>query len=264
MIYETLEINRTGSVAFVNLNRPEARNAMNRQMVRDLLDYFLSIRDDRTVRVVVLGANGPVFCAGGDLKEMQAGFTEDEATQVAQVQVFDEMLTAVSTAPQVTIAKIHGSVLGGGVGLVCVTDIAVAAADASLGLPEVRLGLVPAVISPYVVARVGLAKARHLMLTGARLNGAQAAEAGLVTTAVQPDKLDDAVLEQANTVLQASPEALAACKKLLFIVNESPPAETAVTRVQLLHHLRTSAEGQEGMLAFIQKRPPGWVEKIEN
>ena len=262
MIYETLEINRTGSVAFVNLNRPEARNAMNRQMVRDLLDYFLAIRDDRSVRVVVLGANGPVFCAGGDLKEMQAGFTEDEATQVAQVQVFDEMLTAVSTAPQVTIAKIHGSVLGGGVGLVCVTDIAVAAADASLGLPEVRLGLVPAVISPYVVARVGLAKARYLMLTGARLNGTQAAEAGLVTTAVQPDKLDDAVLEQANTVLQASPEALAACKKLLFIVNELPPAETAVTRVQLLHHLRTSAEGQEGMLAFIQKRPSSWVEKI--
>lgn len=107
-------------------------------------------------------------------------------------------------------------------GLVCVTDIAVAAADASLGLPEVRLGLVPAVISPYVVARVGLAKARHLMLTGVRLNGTQAAEAGLVTTAVQPDKLDDAVLEQANTVLQASPEALAACKKLLFIVNELP------------------------------------------
>ncbi|MBK8933978.1 MAG: enoyl-CoA hydratase/isomerase family protein [Chloroflexi bacterium] len=262
MIYETLEINRTGSVAFVNLNRPEARNAMNRQMVRDLLDYFLAIRDDRSVRVVVLGANGPVFCAGGDLKEMRAGFTEGEATQVAQVQVFDEMLTAVSTAPQVTIAKIHGSVLGGGVGLVCVTDIAVAAADASLGLPEVRLGLVPAVISPYVVARVGLAKARHLMLTGVRLNGTQAAEAGLVTTAVQPDKLDDAVLEQANTVLQASPEALAACKKLLFIVNELPPAETAVTRVQLLHHLRTSAEGQEGMLAFIQKRPSSWVEKI--
>jgi methylglutaconyl-CoA hydratase len=100
------------------------------------------------------------------------------------------------------------------------------------------------------------------MLTGVRLNGTQAAEAGLVTTAVQPDKLDDAVLEQANTVLQASPEALAACKKLLFIVNELPPAETAVTRVQLLHHLRTSAEGQEGMLAFIQKRPSSWVEKI--
>ena len=261
-MYETLEITQTGSVAFVNLNRPAARNAMNRQMVQELLDYFRAIRDDRSVRVVVLGANGPVFCAGGDIKEMQAGFTEDEATQVGHVQVFDEMLTAVSTAPQVTIAKIHGSVLGGGVGLVCVTDIAVAAADASLGLPEVRLGLVPAVISPYVVARVGLATARRLMLTGARLSGTEAAAAGLVTTAVQPDKLDGAVLDFTNAVLQASPQALAACKDLLFTVNEKPPAETAVTRVQTLHRLRTSAEGQEGMLAFIQKRPPDWVEKI--
>jgi len=261
-MYETLEITQTGSVAFVNLNRPAARNAMNRQMVRDLLDYFLSIREDRAVRVVVLGANGPVFCAGGDIKEMQAGFTEDEATQVAHVQVFDEMLTAVSTAPQVTIAQIHGQVLGGGVGLVCVCDIAIAATDASLGLPEVRLGLVPAVISPYVVARVGLARARQLMLTGARLTGVEAAAAGLVTTAVQPDTLGAAVREQANAILQASPQALAACKELLFTVSQKPPAETAVTRVQLLHHLRTSPEGQEGMLAFIQKRPSSWVEKI--
>jgi len=128
----------------------------------------------------------------------------------------------------------------------------------------VRLGLVPAVISPYVVARVGLARARQLMLTGARLTGVEAAAAGLVTTAVQPDKLDGAVLDFTNAVLQASPQALAACKDLLFTVNEKPPAETAVTRVQTLHRLRTSAEGQEGMLAFIQKRPPGWVEKIGN
>jgi enoyl-CoA hydratase/carnithine racemase len=262
MPYETLEITQKGSVAFVNLNRPEARNAMNRQMVQDLFDYFASIREDRAVRVVVIGANGRIFCAGGDIKEMQAGFTEDEATQVAHVGVFDAMLTAVATAPQVTIAKIHGSVLGGGVGLICVTDIAIAAADASLGLPEVRLGLVPAVISPYVVARVGLARARQLMLTGARLSGAEAAAVGLVTTAVQPDTLDEAVREQVNAVLQASPQALAACKALLFTVSEKPPAETAVARVQLLHHLRTSPEGQEGMLAFMQKRPSNWVERI--
>ncbi|MCB8982796.1 MAG: enoyl-CoA hydratase/isomerase family protein [Ardenticatenaceae bacterium] len=263
-MYETLEITKTGSVAFVNLNRPAARNAMNRQMVQDLLDYFRAIRDDRSIRVVVLGANGPVFCAGGDIKEMQAGFTEDEATQVGHVRTFDEMLTAVSTAPQVTLARIHGPALGGGVGLVCVTDIAVAAEEASLGLPEVQLGLVPAVISPYVVARVGLAKARQLMLTGARLNGREAAAAGLVTTAVQPDKLDGAVLEIVNAVLQASPQALAACKDLLLAVSDKPPAETAVTRVQTLQRLRTSAEGQEGLLAFVQKRPPGWVEKIED
>jgi enoyl-CoA hydratase/carnithine racemase len=263
-MYETLETTQTGSVAFVNLNRPGARNAMNRQMVQDLLAYFTSIGDDRSVRVVVLGANGRIFCAGGDIKEMQAGFTEDEATQVAHVGVFDAMLTAVATAPQVTIARIHGPVLGGGVGLVCVADIAIAAEDATLSLPEVQLGLVPAVISPYVVARVGLAKARQLMLTGARLNGREAAAAGLVTTAVQPDKLDDAVREQANAILQASPQALAACKALLFTVSEKPPTETAVARVQLLHHLRTSPEGQEGMLAFIQKRPPNWVESIRD
>jgi methylglutaconyl-CoA hydratase len=263
MPYETLEISQTGSVAFVNLNRPAARNAMNRQMVRELLDYFTAIRPDRSIRVVVLGANGPIFCAGGDIKEMQASFSEDEATQVAEVGVFDGMLTAVSTAPQVTIAKIHGSALGGGVGLICTADIAIAAAEASIGLPEVRLGLVPAIISPYVVARVGLAKARHLMLTGARLNGREAAAAGLVTLVAQADTLDEIVREQVNAVLQASPQALAACKELLFTVHEKPLAETAVARVQLLHHLRTSPEGQEGMIAFMQKRPPRWAEQLE-
>lgn len=264
MIYSTLSIKQIGSVLFANLNRPAARNAMNRQMVADLLALFNTIRDDRGVRVVVLGAEGSAFCAGGDLKEMQASLSEDEETQAAYVRVFDEMLTAVLTAPQVTIAQIHGSVLGGGLGLVCVCDMAVAANDASLGLPEVRLGLVPAVISPYVVARVGLAQAKQLMLTGARLDGVQAAAAGLVTMAAPSDTLEAQVAALVNDVLQASPQALAACKELLFTVNEKRPAETAVYRLNLLNQLRKSQEGQEGMMAFIQKRPPRWIETLED
>lgn len=261
MSYETLAIARQGSVARVNLDRPQVRNAMNQQMVHDLLDYFTSIQEERSIRAVVLAANGPTFCAGGDIKEMQAGLTADRQTQRRHVERFDAMLTAVNQVPQVVIARVQGPALGGGLGLVCVADVAVAAHEAMLGFPEVRLGLVPSVISPYVVARIGLTRARQLMLTGARLNGTEAAAAGLVTTACAAAELDERVNGFVKDVLQASPLALAACKALLFEVSENPLAQTVDYRVDLLSRLRASEEGQEGMMAFMQKRKPSWVEE---
>lgn len=259
---QTLSIQRQESVAYVNLNRPKARNAMNQQMVQDLLDYFTAIRDDRSIRVVILGANGPTFCAGGDIKEMQSTMNDDREAHLMRVEVFDKMLQAINHAPQVVIARVQGAAMGGGVGLVCVADMAVAAHEATLGLPEVRLGLVPAVISPYVVARIGLSRSRQLMLTGARLKGQAAAEAGLVSHTCPAADLDTVVHTIANDILQASPAALAACKALLFEVAHKPLKETATYRVDLLNRLRSSEDGMEGMMAFIQKRPAKWVETI--
>ncbi len=263
MNYETLEIRQSGSVASVYLNRPESRNAMNRQMVRELLDFFQAIKRDRSIRAVVLGANGPTFCAGGDIKELREDLTIPPEAQMSQVETFDTMLRAVNEAPQVVIARIQGDVMGGGVGLICVADMAVAAAEVKIGLPEVRLGLVPAVISPYVVARIGLARAREWMLRGLRVKAEDAAAAGLITTACPATELDQQVAVLLNDVLQAPASALLACKALLFEIATKTPDETIGYRVNQLNHLRTSPDGQEGMMAFVQKRPASWVETYE-
>ncbi|MFQ5434819.1 MAG: enoyl-CoA hydratase-related protein [Anaerolineae bacterium] len=263
MKYDTLKIERRKSVVRVNLHRPEARNAMNRQMVCDLLDYFTAIGNDRSIRVVVLGGDGPVFCAGGDIKEMQSAATGKRKTRLRPFSEFDAMLAAVNRAPQVVIARIHSAAMGGGLGLVCVADMAVAAHEAILAFPEVRLGLVPAVIAPYVVARIGLTQARRLMLTGAHLDGKQAAEVGLVTLACPINEINSSVNELVNAVLQAPSAALAACKKLLLEVSSKPSEETAAYRADLLRELQSGEAGQEGMRAFLEKRPPKWLEKVE-
>ncbi|MFN8498960.1 MAG: enoyl-CoA hydratase-related protein [Anaerolineae bacterium] len=260
MPYATLAVERHRSVARVLLNRHDARNAMSQQMIADLLDYFTVIRDDRSLRVVVLAGAGGTFCAGGDIREMSASATATRAEQIANIARLDDMLLAVNQAPQVVVAEVRGAALGGGVGLVCVADIVLAAENATLGFPEVRLGIVPAVVSPYVVARIGLGQARRLMLTGALLDGAQAAAVGLVTQACPPDTLSDAVAAVVRDALKASPLALAACKALLFEVAGRHPRDTEGYRVDLLRRLQTSDEGQEGLRAFVEKRKPAWTE----
>ena len=260
--YTTIEVERQGSVVWVWLNRPNSRNAMNRAMIAELLDLFTRLRADGGARVVVIGGRGPVFCAGGDLKEMRESLAESADEQLRQVRQFDAMLLAINHAPQVVIAQIHGAVLGGGVGLTAVTDVALAAEDAVIGWPEVARGLAPAIISPYVTARIGLSQARRFMLTGAQLTGREAAAVGLVHAAYPAAQLPEQVRAVVNQVLQAGPAALAACKALLFEVAEKGVTDSAESRVHLLHQLRHSPEGQEGMLAFLQKRPPYWVENI--
>lgn len=260
--YETLQIERTGSVARVFLHRPKSRNAMNRQMVQDLLDYFQKIAEDRSLRLVILGGSGPAFCSGGDIKEMQQTQGEDRQSQLSAVHNLDAMLSAVQAAPQVVVSRIHGATLGGGVGLLCACDMAVLAHEAIIGLPEVQLGLVPAVISPYVLGRIGLAKSRELMLTGARLNGKAALSAGFGTVACPLDDIDTEVNKLAQAVLKASPSALAAAKALIWTVYHQTPAQTAEYRLDLINQLRASPDGQEGMLAFIQKRQANWVEEV--
>ena len=259
---ETLSFHQHGSVLYLNLNRPEARNAMNRQMVRELLDVFTALHGERSIRVVVLGATGPTFCAGGDIKELQAERTAGREAQLRRATTFDAMLQAMMRAPQAVIARVHGAAMGGGVGLICAADIAIAAHEATLGLPEVRLGLAPSIISPYVVARVGEARAREWMLRGMRLDGVAAAAAGLVHHACPAAELDAQVRAIVRDVLQASPVAVAACKDLLREVRDKSPAQTIEYRVDLLNRLRASPEGQEGMLAFAQKRKPKWAETI--
>jgi isohexenylglutaconyl-CoA hydratase len=255
----TLQIDMTGPVAYITLNRPEVRNAMNRQMVLDLRAAFSRLHNNRDVRAIVLSGADGTFTAGGDLKEMQAAYADPGEKDRAQSEEFDLLLRAVNSAPQVVIARVEGAAMGGGLGLVCVSDIAVAADDSIFALPEVRLGIIPALIMPYVIQRIDLTNTRRLMLTGARIEGEEAAHFGLVHEVCSAEDLDTRLDIILADIRECGPEALAACKRLMFEIIDANIEATAVYRANLLDELRRSLEGQEGMLAFIQKRKPKWT-----
>jgi methylglutaconyl-CoA hydratase len=252
--FETITCEIAGPVATVTLNRPEARNAMSAQMVEDLLACFTALGGDEgtSVRVVVLRAAGDVFCAGGDVRDLSTISASGDTGER-----LDVLLQLVHDGPQVVIARVQGPALGGGLGLVCVADIVVAGEHASFALPEVRLGLVPAVISPYVVARIGVPRARQLMLTGSRVGPTAARNYGLVQEACSNAALDETVSVFVADVLKCAPTALRACKRLLAEIATS--ADSLAYRVDLLNQLRAGDEAQQGMLAFLSKRPAPWV-----
>ncbi len=263
--FETITCELAGPVATVTLNRPDVRNAMSHRMIDELLRCFTMLREPAHagVRAVVLRAAGTVFCAGGDLRDLSDTASSPEAASEATART-DELLRAVNTAPQVVIARVQGPAVGGGLGLVCVSDLAIAAERARFAFNEVRLGLVPSVISPYVVARIGFTHARRLMLTGVRIGAAEAREIGLVHDACLDDDLDELVDAAVRDVLQCGPQALRSCKALLFHVAAAPPADTLTYRVDLLNRLRASDEAGQGMLAFLQKRPAPWIPQTED
>lgn len=252
---DTLLITIENSIATVTLNRPHVRNAMNYKMVEELHTVFTTLKDNREVRVILLrGAEG-TFCSGGDIKEMR----DNPVPPLESGTHLDAMLRACNEASQFVIARVEGAAMGGGLGLVCVSDVAIASTDARFALPEVRLGVAPAFISPYVLRRIGLTRSRELMLTGKRFNGAQAKAYGIVHEACSPENLDFCVEAELQEIRQCAPGAIAATKALLFEVMDQPLDETVAYRANLLNTLRGGEEAQEGMLAFMEKRPAKWV-----
>jgi isohexenylglutaconyl-CoA hydratase len=264
-----IRIERTGPVLHLWLNRPEARNAMTRQMQREILALFDSIREDRSVRVVVVRGAGKTFSAGGDIKNMQAAGGPPAASPVDELREGNRrgglMLHAINTAPQAVIAVVEGFALGGGVGLSCVADITIAHAKATFALTEVTLGVVPATISPFVVARIGLTQARYLGVTGARLTGEQAGAIGIAQIVAADDKTLEAELKAViNRILRCAPQAVAETKRLML-------RAANVLEMETIRDLAADAfvravrgpEGREGTLAFVEKRKPSWVETIE-
>jgi len=257
MTYETIDVKIELPFAYITLNRPEVKNALNRQMVSDLLAAFEDLRGRSDIRAIILSGAGGTFCAGGDLNEMREAYTSGGDTTRYEYD-FENLLRAVNTAPQVVVIKAEGAAMGGGFGLVCVCDIAIASTKLMMGLPEVRLGLAPAFISTYVLQRIGLTRTRELMLTGRRFTGEQAKEYGLVHEVIPYDLIDDHIQVLLGELRQCSPNALAACKALLLEVADKSPDETLEYRANVLKTLRTSDDAQEGILAFMQKRAPKW------
>lgn len=250
----------------VTLNRPEARNAMSRAMLEELSALFAAVRDDRSIRAIVLRGAGGHFCAGGDLKEMMAGGLKAPAEGVTDPVVvfsraFGSMLRAVGQAPQVVIAICEGAVLGGGFGLACVSDIAFAHRDAKFGLPETTRGLPPAQIAPFVVERIGLTAARRLCLTGAQFSGAEALRLGLVHEAFADEaELETRLSATIKQVLNCAPSANAMTKEIILKVAHQDMDEVLDDAARKFAQAVRGSEAPEGIGAFMQKRPPKWAD----
>jgi methylglutaconyl-CoA hydratase len=256
--FRYLERRRAGPVEHLTLNRPEVRNAFNEDVIAELTAWADAVARDPAPRVVVLAGAGPAFCAGADLAWMARMRAASEAENLADARAMAAMFGAIDRVPVPIVARVHGAALGGGTGLAAVSDIVVAGDDAVFGFTEVRLGLLPAVISPFAVAKIGVSAAREWMLTGARLSAARARELGLVHAVVPAARLDEAVRGYVDDLLAGAPGAIAATKALVREVAGRGPAEVTELTSRAIAVQRVSSEGQEGLAAFLEKRRPGW------
>jgi methylglutaconyl-CoA hydratase len=255
--YRNLELRLEGPVARVALNRPEVRNAFDGATLAELAGAFESFAPGGPARVVVLSGNGPAFSSGGDLRWMRAdGATPAEVR--AGADVLARALHALYACPLPTIALVHGAVIGGANGLVAACDFAAAAEGTVFQLAEVRLGLAPAVIAPFVLRKVGEAACRRLFLLAEKFDAAEAKAIGLVGEVAPAAGLEAVAARWTRSLLAAGPHALAACKDLLRRLPGTPLDEAAALGAGLLAELRQGAEGREGMAAFLEKRKPGW------
>lgn len=259
MSYECLAVRRTGPVEYLTLNRPEVRNAFNDRLIAELTEWAARTAADATLRVAVLQGAGPVFSAGADLAWMARGATLDRDGIDAEVRALHAMLVALDQLPQAVVGRIQGAAIAGGVGLVSVCDVAIAADDTLFGFSEVKLGIVPAIISPFVVAKIGLSAARELFVTAARFDARRARELGLVHRVVPPDALDTMVEECVAEVLSAAPGAVGAAKGLLRQLPGLQPATAIALTGEIIAERRLSGEGRAGVQAFLSKTPPPWT-----
>jgi methylglutaconyl-CoA hydratase len=256
-----LRVERSGAIARVVLARPDVRNAFNEELITALTDTFATLADEppAAVRAVVLAGDGPVFCAGADVAWMRAAAEMDVDANEADAGRLATMLETIDTCPAPVVARVHGAALGGGMGLCAVSDVVIASADATFGFTETRLGILPAVIGPYAIAKIGESQARALFLAGGRFNAERARDIGLVHEVVADDAaLDERVGEVVDELLAAGPTAVREAKALIRRLRGQPGPQARALTVATIARQRTSPEGQEGLSAFIDKREPDW------
>jgi len=258
--YETISVEREGRLVRLWLDRPEVHNAFNSAMIRELRAALRDVRDDAAVRVVVLSGKGKSFCAGADLNWMREIIRFSYEQNLQESLELADFLYELYALPKPTIARVNGAAIGGGAGFLSACDIVIASAEAKFGLSEVKIGLVPACIAPYVVRRTGENLARQYFLTGERIDAHRALEIGLANAVVEAVRLDAKVEEIAWLLLSSGPEALSSCKELLRRVPGMGFEEAKRFTAEMIAGLRVSREGQEGMAAFLEKRKPKWAE----
>ena len=258
MSYQFLTVERRGPVEYVTLNRPDVRNAFNEHVIAELTSWARQAHQDSGLRVVVFAGAGKVFSAGADAAWMAKMAGYGEAENIRDARAGAEMFLAINTVPAIVIGRIHGAALGGGSGLAAVCDIVVADEAAIFGFTETKLGILPAMISPYVLQKIGASAARELFLTGMRFDAARANAIGLVHAISPLAQLDEVVARYVDEALSASPTAVARSKALIARVLSRAPGEVIEITAEAIAAQRVSPEGQEGLNAFLNKRTPSW------
>jgi len=256
---DSLLLTVADQVATITINRPEIHNAFDEHLIADLTARYQALDRDPAVQIVVLAAEGASFSAGGDLNWMRRMAGYSEAENLADARKLAALLRIIDHLSKPTIAKVQGSAYAGGLGLIAVSDIVIAASHAEFAVTEVRIGLIPAVISPYLVRAMGVREARRLCLTAERFNADEARRLGLVHEIVASDELDSRVAHTLAVLRRNSPQAMAASKQLAFDVDR--PLDDALIEhtVHGIAKQRASADGVEGLSAFLEKRKPRWA-----
>ena len=260
MTFTKLKLTTEGPVARIWLDQPDSRNAFDDVVIAELTQAFIDVGAAPEVKVVILGANGPAFCAGANLNWMRrmADYTRDE--NIADAGMLAEMLRTIAECPKPTIARVQGDVYAGGMGLVAACDLAVSVDTAWYCLSEVKIGLIPATISPYVIRAMGVRASQRYFLTAERFTAAEAHRIGFVHDVVAADALDAKVDEWVKALTGASPAAVRACKQLIADVAGREIDDSLIARtVEGIADIRASDEGREGVQAFLQKRKPAWL-----
>ncbi|MBN9427584.1 MAG: enoyl-CoA hydratase/isomerase family protein [Burkholderiales bacterium] len=260
MSYQTIETALNEGVALIWLNRPELRNALNETLIAELTDAFESAIDDDSVRAILLAGHGKAFCAGADLNWMKRARDFTPEQNRADTAALARLLRTIYESPKPTVARVHGPAFAGGMGLVTACDIALASTDAKFCLSEVKLGLIPAMISPYVIKAMGESTARRYFLTAEVIEAAEAYRIGLIHDLSMPVELDDKVNEVLGHLVQGGPQALRETKRLIRdvsgrAIDDALLADTA----ERIARVRAGDEGQEGIASFFEKRKPAWV-----
>ncbi len=260
MNYTTVKYEKQNRVARVTFNRPEIHNAFNATVIAEMRQVFSEIEKDDDIRVVVLTGAGKSFCAGADLNWMRSVINQSFEQNLAESNALAELFHAMYSCKRPVIGRINGAAIGGGTGFVAVCDIAITARSAMFSFSEVKIGVVPACIGPYVIKKIGEGKTRELFITGERMNAERAHEVGLVNRVVDDDQLDSEVDRLIKFIISSGPQAVAMAKKLIGEVSAMTPEQFKPYTADMIARLRISDEGQEGMDAFLNKRKPRWME----
>ena len=259
MNYTTLKYEKDGRIGRVTFNRPEIHNAFNGTVITEMSSLFSELEKDDDLRVILLTGAGKSFCSGADLNWMREVVNQSFEENLAESNALADLFYQIYPFKRPVIGRINGAAIGGGTGFVAVCDIAIAARSAKFSFSEVKIGVVPACIGPYVIRKMGEGKARELFITGERMKAERAFEVGLVNKVVDDDHLDREVNELLKVILTSGPEAVAMAKKLVSEVPLMTPDQFKLFTAEMIARLRISDEGQEGMDAFLNKRKPNWV-----
>ncbi|MBX2859768.1 MAG: enoyl-CoA hydratase/isomerase family protein [Vampirovibrio sp.] len=262
--YKYIDMVQDGPIARFTLDRPEIHNAFNDEMILEIERAFKDVSDDDSVRAVILAANGKSFCAGADLNWMKKMVDYTFQENVEDAKSLADMLKAVRECRKPTIARVHGAAFGGGVGLITACDMSISLESCLFGLTEVRLGLLPAVISPFVLEKIGTVHANRYFLTAERFDAPEAKRIGVLSDICATEvEMDEWITKILKNILKNGPEAVSACKVLNMKVMGAYWEQAMGITTQMIAERRISAEGQEGMRSFLEKQDASWVESVE-